>query len=188
MKLSEPYFLADIHLSNRIVMAPMTRARNGDTIANEQTALYYAQRATAGLIVSEGTTISPEGQGYLFVPGIWSDEQVAGWSKVTQAVHGKGSKIFAQLWHVGRMSHKSIQAGGRPPVSASAGPGYAPPHVHSVRIPRGRDTRPGRPHAAARAVRCGSEQDRNGFRSCCAERASSRFRRSRIARSDRLPS
>jgi N-ethylmaleimide reductase len=105
-----------------VVMAPMTRARNPDNIANEQTAIYYAQRASAGLIVSEGTTISEEAQGSIMVPGIWSQEQVAGWLKVTQAVHTAGGKIFAQLWHVGRMSHSSIQPDGGQPVSASSTP------------------------------------------------------------------
>jgi N-ethylmaleimide reductase len=120
--LFDPYDLSGIQLKNRIVMAPMTRARNLDTIANEQTALYYAQRATAGLIVTEGTTISPQAQGSIMVPGIWSEEQVAGWSKTTRAVHDAGGKVFAQLWHVGRMSHHSVQPGGGEPVSASAVP------------------------------------------------------------------
>lgn len=122
MKLFDPYDLAGTRLSNRIVMAPMTRARNADTIANEQTALYYAQRATAGLIVSEGTPISPEAQAAIMVPGIWSAEQVAGWSRVSRAVHDAGGRIFAQLWHAGRMSHSSLQPGKGRPVSASAVP------------------------------------------------------------------
>ena len=84
-ELLEPYKLGGLTLNNRMVMAPMTRSRNADNIANEQTAIYYAQRATAGLIVTEGTTISPEAQGFIMVPGIWSQQQVAGWLKVTRA-------------------------------------------------------------------------------------------------------
>jgi N-ethylmaleimide reductase len=121
-KLFKPFQLGKITLSNRVVMAPMTRARNPDNIANGQTALYYAQRATAGLIITEGTTISPEAQGSIMVPGIWSEEQVTGWQKVTQAVHHADGKIFAQLWHVGRMSHSSVQPAHGRPVSASAVP------------------------------------------------------------------
>ena len=120
MTLFDPYDLAGTALSNRIVMAPMTRARNPDLIANDLTALYYAQRATAGLIVTEGTTVSPEAQAAIMVPGIWSEQQVAGWSRVTRAVHDAGGKIFVQLWHAGRMSHRSLQPGKGPPVSASA--------------------------------------------------------------------
>lgn len=122
MTLFDPFDLGDIRLGNHIAMAPMTRARNIDLIANEQTALYYAQRASAGLLITEGTTISPEAQGSIAVPGLWSDAQVAGWSKVTRAVHDAGGRIFAQLWHVGRMSHRSVQPGGGAPVSASATP------------------------------------------------------------------
>jgi N-ethylmaleimide reductase len=83
-------------------------------------ATYYEQRATAGLIVSEATQISPEGQGYLDTPGIYSPEQMAGWRLVTDAVHAKGSKIVLQLWHVGRISHVSLQPNGRAPVSSTA--------------------------------------------------------------------
>lgn len=113
------YQLGNISLSNRFVMAPMTRARRPDYIANEETALYYRQRATAGLIVSEGTPISPEAQGYIDVPGIWTQEQVKGWKKVTEAVHAEDGKIFAQLWHVGRVSHTSLLPEGIVPVSSS---------------------------------------------------------------------
>ncbi|WP_303748580.1 alkene reductase [Stenotrophomonas pigmentata] len=119
-KLFESYDLAGTKLSNRIAMAPMTRARAPDDIADERVALYYAQRATAGLIVSEGTPISREGQGYLFNPGIYTPEQIEGWRLTTNSVHALGGKIVAQLWHVGRMSHPSIQHDGRTPVSASS--------------------------------------------------------------------
>lgn len=118
-KLFENYQFGTRRLQNHIAMAPMTRARNPDRIANEQTALYYRQRATAGLIISEGTPVSPEGQGYIAVPGIWSIEQVDGWRLVTDAVHDEGGTIFAQIWHVGRMSHSSFQPNGGAPVSST---------------------------------------------------------------------
>lgn len=118
--LFDAFNLSGIVLQNRIVMAPMTRARAVNDIADEQTALYYTQRATAGLIVSEGTPISRQGQGYLFNPGIFTDAQIAGWRLTTDSVHAVGGKIFAQLWHVGRVSHPSIQDNNALPVSASA--------------------------------------------------------------------
>lgn len=107
-------------LSNRVVMAPMTRARTADTIPDAQTARYYAQRASAGLIVSEGVPVSIEGRGFLFNPGLYSQAQMTGWRHVTEAVHAAGGRIFAQLWHVGRMSHVSLQQDGKPPVSSMA--------------------------------------------------------------------
>lgn len=119
-KLLEPYKLGDNRLRNRFVMAPMTRARRPDHIADEETALYYRQRASAGLIVSEGTFVSPEAQGYIQVPGIWTAEQVAGWRLVTDAVHDAGGTMFVQLWHVGRISHTSLQPDGQAPISSSS--------------------------------------------------------------------
>lgn len=119
-KIFEPYALGCTTLRNRIVMAPLTRARAPQDIASERVALYYAQRATAGLIVSEGTPISREGQGYLFNPGIFTAEQIEGWRLVTNSVRANGGKMFAQLWHVGRVSHPTIQADGAQPVSASS--------------------------------------------------------------------
>ena len=116
----KPYDLHGIQLRNRIVMAPMTRSRAPGDAADALTALYYTQRATAGLIVSEGTPISREGQGYLFNPGIFTDAQVAGWRLVTDSVRAVGGRMFAQLWHVGRVSHTSIQPNGQAPVSASS--------------------------------------------------------------------
>ncbi|WP_314036879.1 alkene reductase [Dietzia sp. CH92] len=120
--LFDSYPLGDVRLHNRVVMAPMTRARSLDTIPNAVMAEYYRQRASAGLIVTEGTAISPEAQGYAFIPGIWSPEQVMGWKKTTTAVHDEGGRIFCQLWHVGRLSHRSLQPGGRQPVSSGAAP------------------------------------------------------------------
>lgn len=116
---------ADYHLSgllqnNRIVMAPMTRSRAADTVPNDETALYYAQRSGAGLIVTEGSQVSRQGVGYLFTPGIHTEEQAAGWRKVTHAVHEQGGKIFSQLWHVGRISHTSSHENGVPPVGPTS--------------------------------------------------------------------
>jgi 2,4-dienoyl-CoA reductase-like NADH-dependent reductase (Old Yellow Enzyme family) len=118
--LFSPFDLSGTALANRVVMAPMTRSRAPNDVADPITALYYAQRATAGLIVSEGTPISREGQGYLFNPGIFTREQVEGWRLVTQSVRAVGGRMFAQIWHVGRVSHPSIQTGGIEPVSASS--------------------------------------------------------------------
>lgn len=102
-------------------MPPLTRARSGEgEVATELMAKYYSQRASAGLIISEGTQISRQGQGYAGTPGIFSKEQIQGWKKVTEAVHRKGGVIFAQLWHVGRISHISLQENGNSPVAPSA--------------------------------------------------------------------
>lgn len=114
--------IGDLRLSNRIVMAPLTRNRadvNGDC-PNELMALYYAQRASAGLIISEGAQISPQGKGYAWTPGIYSPQQIDGWRKVTDAVHAQQGRIFIQLWHVGRISHPSLQPDGKSPVAPSA--------------------------------------------------------------------
>jgi len=118
-----PTVVAGHTLAHRIVMAPMTRARStqpGD-VPNALNALYYAQRASAALIVTEATQISPQGKGYSFTPGIYSPEQVAGWRLATDAVHAAGGRIFAQLWHVGRMSHPDFHDG-QLPVAPSAVP------------------------------------------------------------------
>ncbi|QIK74460.1 N-ethylmaleimide reductase [Nocardioides piscis] len=119
--LFEPLDLGAVTPRNRVFMAPLTRMRataRGD-VPNELMRDYYVQRASAGLIISEGTQISPEGKGYMDTPGIHSQEQVAGWRAVTDAVHAEGGLIAAQLWHVGRVSHESFH-GGALPVSASA--------------------------------------------------------------------
>ncbi|MCX6677075.1 MAG: alkene reductase [Methanothrix sp.] len=115
MDLFSPYKLGNIKLSNRMVMAPMTRCRAiGGNVPNPLAITYYVQRATAGLIITEGSQVSPEGVGYVRTPGIYSPEQVAGWRKVTNAVHQSGSKIFLQLWHVGRVSHSDFLSGELP--------------------------------------------------------------------------
>jgi N-ethylmaleimide reductase len=120
--LYTPFRIGAIELRNRIVMAPLTRNRatHGTDVPHALNATYYAQRASAGLIVSEATQISPQGKGYAFTPGIYSPEQVAGWKLVTEAVHAQGGKIVLQLWHVGRISHPALQAGGKLPVAPSA--------------------------------------------------------------------
>jgi len=125
--LFDPLRAGDIELATRIVMAPLTRNRaSPGQVPNELMREYYAQRADpatgAGLIVTEATQICPEGQGYLDTPGIHSAAQVAGWRRITDAVHARGGRIVVQLWHVGRISHVSLQPGGQAPVSASARP------------------------------------------------------------------
>lgn len=119
-KLFTPYKLAGLELPNRIVMEPITRARVKSGIPDELTAEYYRQRADAGLIVTEGAPVSREGTGCLFVPGIFSDQQVEGWKKVVQAVHSANGRIFLHLWHAGRASHVSLQEDGKAPVSSVA--------------------------------------------------------------------
>ncbi|MBR9971412.1 alkene reductase [Magnetospirillum sp. J10] len=119
--LFQPFRLGGLELSNRLVMAPLTRNRAGaGNVAAPMTAEYYAQRASAGLIVSEGSQVSPMGQGYLATPGIHSAEQVEGWKPVTAAVHAAGGRIFMQLWHVGRISHVSLLPGQAAPLAPSA--------------------------------------------------------------------
>ncbi|MGY1424790.1 alkene reductase [Lysobacter sp. A289] len=118
--LFDRYNLAGLALRNRVVMAPMTRSRAADTVPDAATAAYYQQRGTAGLIVTEGSQVSDEGRGYLFTPGVHTPAQVEGWKSVTDAVHTRGGAIFAQLWHVGRVSHVSVQAEARAPVSSVA--------------------------------------------------------------------
>ena len=119
--LFEPLMVGGVHLANRIVMAPMTRNRAGaGNVPTPMMVEYYRQRATAGLIITEGAQILPAGQGYPNTPGIHSVEQAAGWQQVTAAVHAKGGKMALQLWHVGRISHTSLQPGGAIPVAPSA--------------------------------------------------------------------
>lgn len=116
-ELFAPFDLGGLKLNNRVVMAPMTRSRSINLIPDENTADYYAQRASAGFIITEGVPTSAEARGYLYTPGIYSPEQVAGWKKVTEAVHAKDGKIAMQLWHVGRVSHVSVQPDGKAPLA-----------------------------------------------------------------------
>ncbi|MCL2430401.1 MAG: alkene reductase [Alphaproteobacteria bacterium] len=119
--LFSPLRLGSLQCKNRIAMAPLTRSRAGaGNVPGTLNALYYAQRASAGLIISEATQIMPEGQGYISTPGIHSPQQVEGWKIVTKAVHVAGGCIVLQLWHVGRISHPSFQPGGALPVAPSA--------------------------------------------------------------------
>ncbi len=117
--LFDPVDLRGLVLPTRIVMAPMTRARATTGAPDDLTVKYYRQRASAGLIISEGAPISPEGNGWLHTPGLHTGEQLAGWRRVTDAVRARQGRVFAQLWHVGRGSHVSLQPGGRPPVSST---------------------------------------------------------------------
>ncbi|MEI2297279.1 alkene reductase [Ensifer sp. MJa1] len=122
--LFSPISLGPLTLPNRIALAPMTRARSSQpgNVPNALMAKYYAQRASAGLIVTEAAQISRQGQGYSFTPGIHSPEQIAGWRLITDAVHRAGGRIVLQLWHVGRMSHESFQADGRPVAPSAISP------------------------------------------------------------------
>ncbi len=117
--LFSPMKLGDIHIENRIIMAPLTRSRAGESrIPNDLMARYYGQRASAGLIITEATAISPQGYGWFGAPAIYAESHVEGWKKVTKAVHEKGGRIVLQLWHMGRVSHPDFQ-NGEPPVAPS---------------------------------------------------------------------
>ncbi len=117
----QPVTLGDLHLKNRIVMAPLTRSRSSlDGVPPEYAQDYYGQRAGAGLIVTEATNISPQAVGYALTPGIWTEAQVEAWTKIVRTVHANDGLIFLQLWHTGRISHPDLQPDGQPPVSASA--------------------------------------------------------------------
>jgi 2,4-dienoyl-CoA reductase-like NADH-dependent reductase (Old Yellow Enzyme family) len=143
--LFAPLQLGELNLPNRIVMAPLTRCRaDVGRVPGALTAEYYAQRASAGLIVSEAVSVMPMGNGYPDTPGIWTDEQTQGWQRVTQAVHAGGGRIFVQLWHVGRISDPEILSGERPVApSAVAAAG----HVSLLR--------PKRPYTTPRALETG---------------------------------
>ena len=120
-ELFTSFQLGDLRLPNRMVMAPMTRNRAGDGNApTDMNATYYRQRASAGLIITEASQVSAEGVGYPATPGIYSDQQVEGWRKVTDAVHAEGGRIFIQLWYCGRISHPSLLPDGQTPVAPSA--------------------------------------------------------------------
>ncbi|OHT22206.1 alkene reductase [Edaphosphingomonas haloaromaticamans] len=141
--LFDPIRLGAVEAPNRILMAPLTRARaTGDHVPTPIMAEYYAQRASAGLILSEATGISQEGTGWPFAPGLWSDRQVEAWKPVTEAVHKAGGRIFAQLWHMGRIVHPSF-IGGAAPVSASATTAPGKAHTYDGK----------QPYAEARALR-----------------------------------
>jgi N-ethylmaleimide reductase len=144
MDLFSQYKMGDLTLPNRIVMAPMTRDRAGDgDVPGSLAVTYYVQRASAGMIITEGSQVSPQGVGYVHTPGIYSAAQVAGWKKATDAVHKAGGRIFIQLWHVGRVSHPDF-LGGDLPVAPSALPveGYVhtPGGKKQIPVPRALNT------------------------------------------------
>ncbi len=118
--LLTPLRLGSLSLPNRVIMAPLTRSRTPDSVPGKLQQAYYGQRASAGLIISEATNISPTARGYVYTPGIWTDAQEAGWKEVVEAVHAKGGRIALQLWHVGRVSHEMVQPNGEQPVAPSA--------------------------------------------------------------------
>ena len=118
--LFEPCHAGALRLKNRVVMAPLTRNRSPGAVPGQHALAYYTQRASAGLIVTEATAISHQGQGYADVPGLYAPEQLAAWRRVTDAVHAEGGRIVVQLWHVGRVSHTELQPGGGAPVAPSA--------------------------------------------------------------------
>lgn len=118
--LFDPVEAGSLRLPNRIVMAPLTRNRAPRCVPTPLMAQYYAQRASAGLLITEATAVCPQALGYSDVPGLWTDEQSTGWRQVTDAVHARNGRIVVQLWHVGRISHTSLQPDGHPPVAPSA--------------------------------------------------------------------
>lgn len=140
MDLLSPYKLGDIRIRNRMVMAPMTRCRATDSnVPGPLASIYYTQRASAGLIISEGSPVSPQGIGFDRTPGIYSREQVAGWKKVTAAVHEAGGSIFLQLWHVGRMSHPDYLNGALPVAPSAIAVGeeiHTPQGKKKIPVPR----------------------------------------------------
>ena len=141
--LLEPFKLRDLSLPNRVIMAPLTRARAGESrVPNELMAEYYSQRASAGLIISEATTISPHANGWIQSPGIYTDEMTAGWRKVVDSVHAAEGRIFLQLWHMGRASHSDFH-GGKLAVAPSAIAIQGDP----IRTPKGE-----KPHEVPRAL------------------------------------
>jgi len=160
--------MGDIDVANRIVMAPLTRSRadaaNGDVPGSTMNVDYYRQRSGAGLIISEGTQISPVGKGYMATPGIYSDAQVEGWKPITQAVHAAGSKIIAQIWHVGRITHPDLTGGAQPVAPSAIQPkvvAYTPngkvdvPVPHALTTAEVKDVVQQFRQAAANAMRAG---------------------------------
>ena len=179
-KLFEPYKLGPLTLPNRLVMAPLTRNRAipPGMVPSPLATEYYGQRASAGLLVTEATQVSQQGQGYQDTPGIYSKEQVAGWRKVTDRVHERSGRIFLQIWHVGRISHTSLQPDGGAPVAPSA-----------IRA-KGKTFVDGTVHRSLRAARAGAggnSRDHRGFQARHRECAGSRVRRRRNPRRQRLP-
>jgi N-ethylmaleimide reductase len=165
--LFSPVEVGPLKLHNRVVMAPLTRSRAGPgNVPTQLNALYYAQRASAGLIIAEATQIAPEGQGYISTPGIHSREQIEGWKCVTEAVHVAGGHVVLQLWHVGRISHPSFQPGGALPVAPSAirpkGQAFTAKGFEPIPTPRALETAE-IPRIVAKYVQAGQNALAAGF-------------------------
>ena len=168
VQLFQPTRIGDIEVANRIVMAPLTRSRadeaHGDIPGSAMNVDYYRQRSGAGLIISEGTQVSPVGKGYMATPGIYSDAQVEGWKHITQAVHSAGSKIIAQIWHVGRITHPDLTGGAHPVAPSAIQPkvvAYTPngkvdvPVPHALSVAEAKQVVQQFRQAAANAIRAG---------------------------------
>ncbi len=136
--LFQPARIGDIEIANRVVMAPLTRSRAdevaGDIPGSPMNVEYYRQRSNAGLIISEGTQVAPAGKGYMATPGIYSDAQVEGWKSITQAVHDAGSRILAQLWHVGRVTHPQLTGGLQPVAPSALAPEGVVAYTHAGKV------------------------------------------------------
>jgi N-ethylmaleimide reductase len=167
-QLFQPTRIGDIEVANRIVMAPLTRSRadeaSGDIPGSAMNVEYYRQRSSAGLIISEGTQVSPVGKGYMATPGIYSEAQVQGWRHITDAVHAAGSKIIAQIWHVGRITHPDLTGGAQPLAPSARQPKVVAythngkvevPKPHALSISEIKDVVQQFRHAAANARRAG---------------------------------
>ncbi|HKX95060.1 MAG TPA: alkene reductase, partial [Methylibium sp.] len=137
-RLFQPGRIGDIEIANRVVMAPLTRSRadepRGDLPGSAMNIDYYRQRSGAGLIISEGTQVAPAGKGYMATPGIYSDAQVEGWKRITDAVHAAGSKIVAQIWHVGRITHPALTGGLRPVAPSAVAPKGVVAYTHEGKV------------------------------------------------------
>lgn len=137
-RLFQPGRIGDIAVANRVVMAPLTRSRadepRGDLPGSAMNIDYYRQRSGAGLIISEGTQVAPAGKGYMATPGIYSDAQVEGWKRITDAVHAAGSKIVAQIWHVGRITHPALTGGLRPVAPSAVAPKGVVAYTHEGKV------------------------------------------------------
>ncbi|MDE2120075.1 MAG: alkene reductase [Betaproteobacteria bacterium] len=138
LKLFQPTRIGCIDIANRVVMAPLTRSRAdepaGDVPGSDINVEYYRQRSGAGLIISEGTQVSPVGKGYMATPGIYSDAQVDGWRRITEAVHAAGSKMLAQIWHVGRITHPDLTGGAQPIAPSAIAPRDVVAYTHGGKV------------------------------------------------------
>jgi 2,4-dienoyl-CoA reductase-like NADH-dependent reductase (Old Yellow Enzyme family) len=167
--LFTPYRMRDLDLPNRIVMAPLTRmrAQSHDHVPTTLQVEYYAQRASAGLIITEATAISPEGFGWADTPGLWTKEQVRGWRRVTDAVHAAGGRIIAQLWHTGAISHPELLDGAQPVSASNVDPGQVSvtDGKEANRNPAVFDEAGDSSHGCGLRTSC-AKRDRSGLRRC----------------------